>query len=388
MCLMFYTLTTDEASCLSELNALLQENTMLRLITLIVAIFSSSILASVQYSITDLGRGHANGINNIGQVVGYTYSTTNQTGPYHAFMYTNGSMLDFTSLGVSTGPIGSLATAINDNGQVVGYSRDDTGITEAFLYSNGIVQHLGKSMQGQAPPGAPYAQSVAFGINNNGQVVGQAYSMITTKSDAFMYSNGTMVDLGATGSSDSNAEGINASGQVVGYMHVSGAAHAFLYSNGTMVDLGVLGGSSFYQSIASGINDSGNIVGQSTFPAGGFTVRAFLYSNGSMQNLGTIGNASSAALDINNQGQIVGFLGAGTGAWLYSNGSMQDINSLIDPAVGWTLQNATSINDLGQIVGYGTNSSNQQHAFLLTPIVPEPSLLFLLFILPFARRRR
>ena len=63
---------------------------------------------------------------------------------------------------------------------------------------------------------------------------------------AFLYSNGTMADLGTLpGGSVSAAHGINASGQVVGYADTSsGYAHAFLYSNGTMTDLGTLPGGS------------------------------------------------------------------------------------------------------------------------------------------------
>ena len=68
---------------------------------------------------------------------------------------------------------------------------------------------------------------------------------------------------------------------------------------------------------------------------------------------------------------------SGWHAFLYSNGSMTDLNSLIDPASGWTLHYAFAINDSGQIVGTGNNSLRQAHAFLLTP-TPEPSTLALL----------
>lgn len=59
-------------------------------------------------------------------------------------------------------------------------------------------------------------------------------------------------------------------------------------------------------------------------------------------------------------------------AFLYSGGAMTDLNTLIDPTSGWILQQATAINDSGWIVGFGTNSLGQAHAFLLTP-TPEPS---------------
>ena len=55
----------------------------------------------------------------------------------------------------------------------------------------------------------------------------------------------TVTDLGTPpGCLGSSALGINASGQVVGEVTTSvGYVHAFLYTNGTMVDLGMLTGS-------------------------------------------------------------------------------------------------------------------------------------------------
>ena len=60
--------------------------------------------------------------------------------------------------------------------------------------------------------------------------------------------------------------------------------------------------------------------------------------------------------------------------FLYSNGTIQMLTSLIPTATGWTNLNATGINDQGQIVGQGT-INGQQHAFLMTPGVPEPGRL-------------
>ena len=93
-----------------------------------------------------------------------------------------------------------------------------------------------------------------------------------------------------------------------------------------------------------------------------------------MQDLGTLeGDFLSAAPcchTINNGGQIVGFsipgpLGSGR-AFLWQNGVMTDLNTLIPKDSGWYLQQAQSINDAGQIAGYGTNNG-AVHAFLAHP---------------------
>jgi probable HAF family extracellular repeat protein len=95
-----------------------------------------------------------------------------------------------------------------------------------------------------------------------------------------------------------------------------------------------------------------------------------------MHDLGTLGGTNSNALyGINDLGDVVGWSDiagdAATHAFLYSGNAMADLNSLIDPSLGWTLTQARSINDVGQIAGIGT-IGGQTHAFLLTP-VPEPS---------------
>jgi len=94
-------------------------------------------------------------------------------------------------------------------------------------------------------------------------------------------------------------------------------------------------------------------------------VHLFLYS-GMMTDLGTFGpGAVPVPKAINNHGVIVGQ--SGNGAWIWSGGTFQNLNNLIPPGSGFTLDNATAINDNGQIVANGYNSTGQEHAFLLTP---------------------
>ena len=81
-----------------------------------------------------------------------------------------------------------------------------------------------------------------------------------SQTHAFLYSNGTMTDLGTLGGLSSDPYDINDNGQVVGFAELTdGQQHAFLYSNGIMTDLGALGGTF---SCAYSINNNGQVVGK------------------------------------------------------------------------------------------------------------------------------
>ena len=97
---------------------------------------------------------------------------------------------------------------------------------------------------------------------------------------AFLYSNGTMTDLGTLPGGGTSLPGaINAGGQVAGCAVTGSGPSRFPYSNGTMQDLGTLPG--FDGSDAMGINASGEVVGWNYVEATNVG-HAFLYSKGAM----------------------------------------------------------------------------------------------------------
>ena len=87
---------------------------------------------------------------------------------------------------------------------------------------------------------------------------------------------------------------INATGQVAGCCSTVDADHAFVYSDGTLTDLGALSG--YPNSEACAINAAGMVVGDSNDPNGG-GLHAFLWNNGTMSDLGTFGGSQTSAGD-------------------------------------------------------------------------------------------
>lgn len=129
-------------------------------------------------------------------------------------------------------------------------------------------------------------------------------------------------------------------------------------------DIGTLGGA---QAAALDISNEGRVVGSAETDE--HFKHAFVWRNGVMQDLGTLGGAESAAWAVNGSGQVVG----------WSNGTQprQGFIWLPDAALGLSEGMhgfshsgcvsglATDINELGQVVGIVHSST-----FLWNPLLP------------------
>ena len=218
--------------------------------------------------LTDLGTlGGLNsaaqnkGLNSRGDVVGVSEVTaldpTSPTGSpqFHAFLWRHGKMIDLGSL---DGAPDSVATAINDRGQVVGISiKDSTAVDfgDGFIWQDGRMRPLGTlGGSGVAP----------LAINNRGQVVGLAQIPGDVTAHAFVWQQGRMIDLGTLpGDGFSEAIDITDRGQVLGTSCSSDGCRATLWDDQRVVDINTLlpRESGWQLFDASAANSRGQIVG-------------------------------------------------------------------------------------------------------------------------------
>lgn len=239
-------------------------------------------------TLTGYDSGCALGINNSNQVVGYVYNSSNSQITHAALWSADGRIQDLGTLGGSS----SAANAINNSGNVTGYSQTSGGSTlYAFLWTpaNGM-RRIGT----QTSDGIGIGQSSVVGYNNG---------------HASMWTAGTMFqDLGTLGGDTSSANGISSTGKVVGSSEITrggGDVHAFVWDTATgMSDLGTLTGGNYSDAFA--INSQGVIAGQSNIANG--DLHAVLWTaSGKIIDIGTLGGVTAYATALNGNGQVAGY---------------------------------------------------------------------------------
>jgi hypothetical protein len=272
---------------------------------------------------------------------------------------------DLGSLGTSTfGSTDSRALDINDAGVSVGYARKyaasgvDKGYRAVRWEASGVAVELGNL----GTDSAGYTNTSAGAINSAGMAVGtvdkyDASGAPTGGPRAVRWdASGVALELSNPGTSpvagSSSVYDINDAGTAVGFIakidasHVSRGIRAVRWdASGAATEMGTLGTdvAGFGDSIAFAINSAGIAIG---------------YAN-----------------DYDGEGQPLGRKPVYWGP----DGVPVELNTLIDPASGWTLTEADAISDTNWISAY-------QRGFLIQ--VPEPTGVVLLSLAATALLRR
>ncbi|HEY4270540.1 MAG TPA: hypothetical protein VGM65_00910 [Candidatus Udaeobacter sp.] len=227
-------------------------------------------------------NGFATGANNLGQVVGWAENDVHdptcvspQVLQFRPAMWTLGPPDDIHDLPLISGDTSGAATAINDNGQIVGISGTcDQAVgrytaAHAVLWENDGLTDLGNL-------GALY-WNTPTAINQQGDIVGFAGAPNDPDGNflqAFIWTveNGLQPLGFLPGDVHSEAYGINERRQVVGLScDADGNCRGFIWEDGVMQDLNEMKQPGFSASLetARDINDKGEITGRALDPITG-----------------------------------------------------------------------------------------------------------------------
>ncbi len=380
-------------------------------------------------------------VNNAGTSVGTAQKYTGGTDLGKRAVRWNALGTAATELGnlgtTSSGGTISYAYAINTAGTAVGYAAKYLGGT--YLQDRAVrwdasgtaateLSNLGTTSGG-------ITDSYAYAVNTAGTAVGwaQKYTGGTNRGqravrwDAFGTAATELGNLGTDSGGNSfinQAYAVNTAGTAVGWASkytVAGIglgqrAVRWEASGTAATELGNLGTDSggFTDNTAEAVNDAGVAVGHATKYLGGVgkgnrAVRWDGLGTAAIE-LGNLGTSSSGFTDsfataVNTAGAAVGAAQKYSGGTLLgdravlwnSDALAVDLNTMIDPASGWTLTQALGISNTNWVTGLGDfdpdgtgAASAYQRAFLLDAgsLVPEPTGLALLGFGAIAQRRR
>lgn len=232
----------------------------------------------------------------------------------------------------------AVPLALNDKGQVVGYSTTADGVEHAFLWQDGSMRDLNVSS----------GWNIAEVITNSGLVAG------VLGGQAFRWNDGVTTVLGSV--NDATIVGITADRVAIGTRDSEHAPTSAVWENGVWQQLTSFGYGGF--SVARAMNRTGQIVGGAPVReiAGDKIFHPFIWQAGVMRDLGLLndfvcGDDSTKycgyawAVDINGSGDVVG---SGSGEGGHSHGLLWSRGGTVRDLGPGT---AVAINEAGEIVG-------------------------------------
>lgn len=284
-------------------------------------------------------------VNDRGQVVGYT-SDYEGIGP-NGFVWTDGV---YTPVPTPSGI--SYAVDVNNSGHVL-LNRDPDSYPSDILYLQAGVLIGDQEVTSPVFPGQRPIVGVA--INDRGTVIGNAEA----ENDQFRLTGYAWrpgrepVSLSTYGGY-SRAFEINDRGTILGWgTTADGRSSTVLWRHGRMIEVGLhIHDTPFWGD--DRLNNRNQVVGQMQTPTG--ETHAALWSRGRLVDLGTLGGPSSLALGVNDRAEVVGLSERSDGtysAFLWRDGTMIDLGAL----TGQPNVVAFEINDRGQVLGLRNDPS-------------------------------
>lgn len=273
-------------------------------------------------------------------------------------------------------PIGSdqasRATAVNDLGEVVGWSgATDSSTGTAFVWD------------GTSPIALPllpgYSSSRANGINNAGRIVGFSHLDFPTRDQAMIWDGGVASQVGSglteIGRTLINAWGVNQAGQVVGGTNDpsnAAASHAFFWDGAALSAIDLPEPEGAITTDAWAVNDHGEAVGNAFINTGGWVALFWDKDHEFSEIPPPLGSDTPIPRDINNASWVVGTSGNGPWVWNANEGSASLQDLLVGPNTNdWDLRTPQSgafgIDNCGRIAGEGSYRGTDT-AFVLTPV--------------------
>lgn len=260
---------------------------------------------------------------------------------------------------------------VNNAGSVAGYCNQGditTGLFADFYQQNVPFVWTANAGLQPLPLLEGFDNATAWTLNDRQQVVGFAGN---SKGDtrAVLWDHGVVKDLGVLpGDTTSHADGINNRGQVVGVSDlivddVVIRSRPVLWDRGSSQAL-PLGG--YPSGRANQINDRGQIVGFVTSagdPEDLFQARPVMWHNGRLSELELPPGGYGSAWDINDRGEVAGFGGAADGTvhgYVWRDGVMCDPGTR-----GGSFTALWALNSHGQVVGESTDLEEVDHAILV-----------------------
>jgi probable HAF family extracellular repeat protein len=278
------------------------------------------------------------------------------------------------------------ASAVNASGQIVGTISDyDSGTTSNpryFLYSGGTLTDLGNF-------GSSAAGDIT--ISNNGQIAAGVVAP-NGSSSVIVDNGGTIVQVpAAVPGASMEPTAINNAGQVIGFMNSpTGNGQGFFYFAGKTIELpGLQGSSGAFTNEPLALSSNGIVVGIAYAPNSlQGQSPSYVYQNGVMSRIPEYGGNYFIPASVNSQGIVLGSAPIGSSftsfqPLLYNSatGVFTPLSALMPAGSAWTLDFGISINDQGQILARATENG-VEHLVELSPDglgnpapVPEPGSL-------------